>query len=836
MSKNILLGMAGLLLWNSAAFAERESAPGQTSIDATRKDTSAIDKNAANGLSWWHEMFSLAFDGHGNFVAPHLDTLNARVASVGAVGFYGIWDADLNRDMPWMRGNEKAFANHPEIKRLVYIEGAGETKVLARVAADGRVLFTEGVLSGLDDPQRLQYVDQRIRPGGRTVWLGTWQFLQGREFRTALGQPLPTAADLGLPPFTHPLTGAVITDEAEFWRTRSARPLLGPTHHGLRSYRAIPDELASRLELAGLTQRDEQERWLVRSGEAMLYDGAFARYQTANFRRVVETLAPDMVHYDDWDLRSPTLLNARADIHLAAFRRFVREHFDDEQSRRLFGVDKAGIDEFDVFHYLLNPPWRGEYDGRGSTPDGPAWMAATDPRWLADEVWRTFQIACVEDRLAAMREIYRTNRATAREMGRDVPMVANIIPTLSAAFLQRDCVDMANFEWPNFKTYGALPRPFGHYPDARLGLGPRMAAKIGTTGHAMVDPYVEVQHSGWDGAGFTRRHGETLHEVIAFDLLANRGIPAFALTYDGGFSPGSVHSASRIHQFINEASPVLSRREFIADIGLAVSSWSQLAAQTPFGGWNHEVSKRHLAEFVGWAQHLMTARDFPQWDLVPFDHVTGTDLERFRLVILPSVLVVTADQRSVLKGYLAQGGRLLVTGETGTFGGPRDRLLPQAQSVVDALAVEFPDQVVVVEGKPGVAFHLDPSKAEPLRTLRQRASMHRPVLTAASAPEQVALYLSRHRDRPGEITVDLVNHDYDLDSDKLTPVTAGDFTITLDLPDVDWRIESLSYDPSAPNRLARAPLAPEALSRSDEGLEIQVPPYTHYRILRLTPP
>ena len=135
------------------------------------------------------------------------------------------------------------------------------------------------------------------------------------------------------------------------------------------------------------------------------------------------------------------------------------------------------------------------------------------------------------------------------------------------------------------------------------GIGPRMASKIGVTGHAIVDPYVEPQFSGWDGAGFTKRHGEALHKVIYFDLVANRGIPAFSLTFDGGYSPGSIHSAGQLHAFMNQIAPVISRREFLADIGLASSSWSQIAAQPPWA-WKNAVTKRHTSEFLGWAQYL----------------------------------------------------------------------------------------------------------------------------------------------------------------------------------------------------------------------------------------
>lgn len=60
-----------------------------------------------------------------------------------------------------------------------------------------------------------------------------------------------------------------------------------------------------------------------------------------------------------------------------------------------------------------------------------------------------------------MKVVYRLNKQAARSLGRDIPMVANVIPMLSALFLQRDCVDMANFEWPVFKTFTAFVKPLG---------------------------------------------------------------------------------------------------------------------------------------------------------------------------------------------------------------------------------------------------------------------------------------------------------------------------------------------------------------------------------------
>lgn len=791
-----------------------------------------------DGEAWWHRMFSVSFDGHGNFVTPHLGALRTTAASLGAVGYMGVWEADLARDMPWMRRQEQAFADHPETKRVIYIEGCSARKVLARVADDGRVLFTGSLLGDLSNPQRRHYVENLIRPGGRTIWISDWHFLQSPDLKTSLGNPLPTARDIGLRAFTHPLDGSVITNETDFWRTRSSSKLIGEggegseSGEGFEKYAGIPDDMAEALGLGAITTRRSDGQWLVQSEVPMLYDAPFARYQAAKGRRAMEVLAPDMIHYDDWDLRSPTAMNLRADIHVASFRAFVKRHFTEAECRAL-GFEKSDVAAFDVLGYLLNPPWRSEYKGTG---DPPLWRSAADARWLSNKVWRAFQIACIEERLASMKEVYRLNKQAAREMGRDVPMVANVIPMLSALFLQRDCVDMANFEWPVFKTFTAFVRPLGYYPRARLGIGPRMAAKIGVTGHAIVDPYVEPQYSGWDGAGFTRRHYETLHKVICFDLLANRGIPAFSLTFDGGYSPGSIHSAGNLHVFLNGVAPVISKREYLADIGLASSSWSQIAAQPPWA-WNQAVTRRHASEFLGWAQYLASARNFPQWDVVPFDDVTLDDLTRFQLVILPSVLVITADHLAALEGYLKHGGKLLVTGETGAFYGPDALLMPRTDDILTPLARRFPGQLTIVQTKPGLDYHEDPAKDAPPRDLLRQASDHLPMLAAGNAPEHIGIYANTSKANPGEITIDLVNYHYDLASDQITPVTRPGFTVTLRVPDLkaDDRlaVESFRYDETAGGNVRRQPLDAAHILADKGSVTLRIPSFTHYQVLRI---
>lgn len=792
---------------------------------------SHAEDSPAKNSPWWHQMFSLSFDGHGMFVAPHLETLNTIAASPAAVGFHGPWQADLIRDARSMQTRFEAFGKRPATKRIIYIDGVSSNKILARVSPDGRVIFTSEVMKGFSDPERRKYVEELIKPSDRTIWLSDWEFMQSPAIKTSLGKPIPTALEIGIKPFIHPLTGAVITDEVEFWQTRTAKPLIGEDKESIKEYAEIPENIATALGLKNITTQREDGQWLILSSNHMIYDAAFAKFQAAKASRVIESLAPDMIHYDDWDLRSPSAMNGKADIYVAAFREFVKNRLSKEECHAL-GFEKENVANFDVLNYLRNPPWREEYKGEGTSPQ---WRCASDTRWLSNKVWRVFQIACIEDRLASMKEVYRLNKATAKTLGRDVPMVANIIPTLSATFLQRDCVDMSNLEWPVFKTYGAYPNSLGYYPQARLGIGPRMASKIGTTGHAMVDPYVEKKYSGWDGNGFTHRNGETLHKVIYFDLIANRGIPAFALSWDGAYSPGSVHSAGQLHSFINEISPIVSGRKYIADIGLVASSWSQIAATTPWGEANHAISKRYLAEFLGWSQYLASARDFPQWDVLPFDDAKFADLARFKLIILPSVLVITSDHLDLLERFLKEGGKLLITGETGTFTGPPSLLMPRSEDIFTPLALRFPGQITRTNSKPGLDYHLDSNNASALQALLKTTSTHQPVITVTKAPEHIGIYASESRITPGEFTIDLVNYHHDLESDQLTPVISNEFQVQIQTPTLTSapQIEAIRYDEAAPNNITRHPLAAEAINFENGRLALRIPPFTHYQLLRI---
>lgn len=780
---------------------------------------------------WWHKLFAASFDGTGNYTSPHLSTLNNTASSFLAVGYKGLWDVDLNLDQNWGQSHVASFNAQPAVKRLVYIEGQGSESVICRTSAAGKILTTANEFSLLNsaNPSSRAYIETSFTNGGKTIWFGTWQFMnQTNSWLTRRGNPLPTPQQMGLSAFIQPLDGSPVLSEESFWQTRSGRPLFDPPDDP-DTWMTISNS-ALHADLATATTTNASGQWLIKTGAPMIIDEQQARYLAATGRRTMDVLDAGMVHYDDWSLGAPSYGDADADIYRAAFCRFVRERWSDAQCAD-FGFTRATVDSFDVVGYLRSPPWRGEYANNRTG----SFNCAKDVRWLSNLVWRSFQLAGFGDRRQALELIFRLNKQNALEIaGQDIPMVANVIPTLGAFMLQKHMVDMPNFEWPLMKTYGVFPKAFGYYPQARPGIGPRMAVKISTTGHTMVNPYVEPQYCGWTGAGYTNRTFETLHKVIYFDLIANRGIPTFGLTFDGMYSPGSIYSAGNLHTFIKAKADLLSKRAYLADIGLAMNGWSKIAESTVFSSINNRAG-----EEVGWAEYFARSAGFPQWDVLPFDEVTPDDLSRFKLVVLPSLLVLTERNLSALTDYLSLGGRVLVTGRTGEYDGPDGLLMPRSTDVIGSLAAAFPGQVFRTLDKPGLAYQTNPGETERqvLEALLASASAYEPVLAVSNAPTNICIHLNESLATPGEITVDLVNVNYDLTKDSLTPFTGTNFTVRLSLKHVqtatNLTVEAIRYDETAPDNVASETLSGTAVSWVDGQLVLRVPPFGHYQVLRI---
>ena len=90
-----------------------------------------------------------------------------------------------------------------------------------------------------------------------------------------------------------------------------------------------------------------------------------------------------------------------------------------------------------------------------------------------------------------------------------------------------------------------------------------------------------------------------------------------------------------MNRFIGAESPRLSRRRYMADVAVVHSPWSEIASLTVC----NPVMARFVDEYCGWCDFL--GRTHRQWDVVLQQDLTAGNLNRFPVVVLPSVTVLS---------------------------------------------------------------------------------------------------------------------------------------------------------------------------------------------------
>jgi hypothetical protein len=450
-----------------------------------------------------------------------------------------------------------------------------------------------------------------------------------------------------------------------------------------------------------------------------------------------------------------------------------------------------------------------------------------DERWLSDIVYRCYQLSQIEAGREYYDILYRAVKESSREiLGYEIPVTANLIPTFQMAAFLQDALDFPDYEWRMDSGYGFFPTPDGFYPDARLGWSTRLASGYSRTGYSILHAYVDYAHTG---EGF-----EELHKVMHFDALANRAVLSFGYWYLDGYTPGTPESAGFVNTFTEAVSSLVSNRQYIADVGLVASGWSQIAAapmsgQQKFGDSGSSAGERYLHEFVGWGKYL--ARSHLQWDVIHEEDITVEELERFQVVILPSILVITDSEAAALEKYVNAGGRLVITGETARYHGPEGYLLPRSSDIL--ASVKERENVRVVTEKPGLAYELDSSSAESSSRLAALVDFENisPSLET-DAPVTVGVSLSIDRSVPERLSIDCVNYDLDVEGNIVRP--ASPFSITLSLPAIKERgVKSIAYTYAGRQNydvLESLPKDSYELDVPNGTLAIEAPGFTYYQV------
>ena len=730
---------------------------------------------------WWHEYTPGASVG---LRAEGVETIQpGAVRGLSALGWYGFWFLDAQEQYGTLNAGLGKLQK-AGIKRIVYYDLGEVGDYAGFFTADGKMKQTGWSLPWWKGNEPLT-----------ARWFGLDAFM-----RDVPWAPFPTAKTYHLKPFTTP-DGKPADD---LYAVLTRRGLDGKWKFDYSSNLRITDDIAERSGLAAISgkQSDRAEvqgktGWqIVRLVSLDFANPQLRDYVCREIEHIITKLHPDGIHADNFGDNNLGHANQCAFglWSQQTFRDYMRRHFTRAEMERM-GV--ADIATFDIAAYIRDKP----FESRGKP-----WHIM-NRKWADDPLWCCYRINLAEQAQAYHRGFYSAAKKSARHEKLDCAVFGNTIPfPLGGALLKGAC-DIAHFEWSSVNGWWGM-RPMGLPPKSRVGYVTRLGAAISDAPFCWPSIYVNKDKSG---AGH-----ENLHKVLAFDCLANRGLLDFGHAYLDGYSPGTPQSAGFVNRFIRAQAPRLSHRHYLADVALVHSAWSEIASMNVF----NPVMDMFVDEYSGWCEFLGDTHR--QWDVVLEQDLTAKNLARYPVVVLPSVLALTDTQLRELRRYVASGGRVVATGQTGTRYGPERYLAPREKSF--SLSGGR-----IAADKPGATYWRKERDAAAARRMAELLDWpeFRPRLET-DAPATVGVNLNLGTDKAGPLlTLDLNNCDLAVETDTLHP--APSIATTIRLPD-SWRghdVQASYVTPEMNADAAGIPLKETAaiVDRANGTLKLQTPSF-----------
>ena len=318
---------------------------------------------------------------------------------------------------------------------------------------------------------------------------------------------------------------------------------------------------------------------------------------------------------------------------------------------------------------------------------------------------------------------------------------------------------------------------------------------------------------------------EQLHKAVAFEGLANRGVPNYNLDFAGHVSLGTDDSAKFISDFITDYQDILSHRNYSADIGLVFCPWTDIAEST-VQQMRFEVL---IEEYSGWSDFLEDTHK--QWDVILSMDLDYQNLQKYKIVIIPSISVIDDNQIAQLQQYVDNGGKLIVTGSS--YAGER---YGRDQYFVDRPSNAF-DSFTGNPNFQSTSFQCgvfyQPNKSATWNSIMTGLlsdTGYVPTIVTG-APSTVGINAnSKVVNGKTVLTVDLNNLDIDYTNDVMVPVE--DVAFTLKLPDeFIGQTLDVSYVSAQVTNQPPIQLSPSQYSVSADTIEVTVPDFEYYSII-----
>jgi len=352
-------------------------------------------------------------------------------------------------------------------------------------------------------------------------------------------------------------------------------------------------------------------------------------------------------NYGPWDsLGYQPVKHAFGDWSVARFRTHLDNNFN---WLDLIGLGVTNLATFDIREHLKTVATGWGWDG--SNLDSTVWG---DPRWMDDDLWRAYLVFKRQTGTEALANYYSTVKSAALEGGKPEFLVAgNDIPGFSLGWCRGD-LDMVSTEmamgWQlSNGTLGFKPPPVGRYAPFY-----KLAREHAQSRFVNVWLYT-------DGYETELAHPELL-QVMYYEMLATHTLPRFQPTNPRIAGDEAINAG--FFEFVEGAAPTFGNRVPLEDVGLYYSSSSIMRQLTPRGYVDHNAQP-HQFGFWGWGTALgelhYQYRAVPEWKLTP------ETLATLRLLVIPNADVLGSEDVSLLQTWVGNGGRLVVTGDSGKY-------------------------------------------------------------------------------------------------------------------------------------------------------------------------
>lgn len=365
-------------------------------------------------------------------------------------------------------------------------------------------------------------------------------------------------------------------------------------------------------------------------------------------------------NFSGWDsfMAHGPVASAFGDWSVALFRSYLTNRCTPDQLAA-WGVlapeaPSFSITNFDVRSYLLTVA-SNQYQLSGTSLTATAW---SNPGWLTNPVWSAYKIFRRQNGTAALAGYDQAVHAAAALGGEtNFALLANDQLPSNGGWA-RGTFDLASTELSLGWNVAGGPRGFGLPPYGRLAPVYKAAREQGRS------RFVNVWLYNHGHEEVLRHSGPAL--ALFYEMLANHATPFF-IDGDPAFC-GPPETQKAFLSFVaRQAAPAFTGRRPVEEVGLYLSTSTINATMLPGDALNFPRQQHQYAVW-GWGTALSELhhqyRIVPEWKLAE----PGL-LASLRVLILPNASVFEAADVAVLRDWVAGGGYLIVTGDSGALEG-----------------------------------------------------------------------------------------------------------------------------------------------------------------------